>query len=149
MIYDRIENAEQYFKACKGMFRGFKFYREKCSSGIECGKYQVGAGILALVQQYETKDKSEGFFEAHRKYIDIQIVLSGVETAGIANLKDCRTIQKYNLEKDFHKLEGGEDFITLKKGLFAVFFPQDGHMPGIKCGTQKGEIKKVVFKLPV
>ena len=149
MIYDSIENMELYFKACKGMSRVFKFYTEKFSPSVECGEYRIGAGIIAIVQQYEAKERSEKFFEAHRKYVDIQIVLSGVEIAGIANLKDCRTIEKYNSEKDFHKLEGGEDFITLKKGLFAVFFPQDAHMPGIKCGTQKGKIKKVVFKLPV
>ena len=149
MIYDRIENAEQYFKACKGMSSAFKFLREKCSRGIGCGKYRVGAGILAIVQEYESKDRSEGFFEAHRKYVDIQIVLKGTEVSGIASLKDCRTTQKYDSEKDFSKLDGGNDFITLKKGNFAVFFPHDAHMPGIRCGTQKEKIRKVVFKLPV
>jgi len=149
MIYDRIENAEIYFKACKGMSRALKFYREKCSPGIECGKYRIGAGIFAIVQEYESKDRSDGFFEVHRKYVDIQIVIKGTELAGIANLKDCRTIQKYDSEKDFHKLEGGNDIITLKKGFFAVFFPQDAHMPGVKSGTNKEKIKKVVFKLPV
>ena len=53
-------------------------------------------------------------------------------------------IAAYNAEKDITFFEGlAETYITVKPGMFAIFFPQDGHAPGI---TLEG-VKKVIVKV--
>jgi YhcH/YjgK/YiaL family protein len=77
------------------------------------------------------------------------MVVNGVEQIGICNKSECRSIEAFNAEKDLEKLEGKIDLITLRTGYFAVFFPQDGHVPGLKMGNKENRVKKVVFKVPV
>ena len=88
--------------------------------------------------------------EAKRLYkeqadIDIQIPLSGTEIMGYTAAKDCIPADApYNAEKDITFFEGlAETYITVKPGMFAIFFPQDGHAPGI---TPEG-VKKVIVKV--
>ena len=90
-----------------------------------------------------------GSIECHKKYIDIQIIIDGVEQAGICDKNECKIIEEYNQEKDLEKLEGKVDLITLKKGCFVIFFPQDGHAPGLKVGNSENRVKKAVFKVPL
>ena len=87
------------------------------------------AFTFAIVQEYMTKDESEGFIECHRKYIDVQYVASGIEQAGISAKSACCEAAKYDKDKDFQKLRGKTDFITLDPSVFAIFFTEDGHIP--------------------
>ena len=83
--------------------------------------------------------------ETHNEFIDIQIPLSGTEIMGYTAAKDCvPTNAPYNVEKDITFFEGlAETYIAVKPGMFAIFFPQDGHAPGI---TPDG-VKKVIVKV--
>jgi YhcH/YjgK/YiaL family protein len=78
--------------------------------------------------------------------IDIQIPLDVAETFGYTPL--CRLPETpYNAEKDITKYEGmAESFIECQPGMFAIFFPQDGHAP---CISMAPEIKKAIFKVKV
>ena len=84
-----------------------------------------------MVHEYNTKDKKKAKLEAHRKYIDIQYIHSGVELIGVAAFKDQIPITD-DTEKDLAFYEGDASFIKLETGMFAIFFPDDLHMPGIK-----------------
>ena len=81
------------------------------------------------------------FLKSH----DLQIPLSGTEIMGYTAAKDCIPADApYNAEKDITFFEGlAETYITVKPGMFAIFFPQDGHAPGI---TPEG-VKKVIVKV--
>jgi YhcH/YjgK/YiaL family protein len=114
------------------------------------GKYKIGRkGTFALVQEYSTKDESEGFIECHRKFIDIQYLAKGSERVGVRAKSACAPLIPYDPEKDFQKLKGKVDFITLDPDVFAVFFPDDGHMPAIKYGKKNEKVRKIVVKVPV
>ena len=54
----------------------------------------------------------------------------------------------YDAEKDFYKLEGSGDFITLRPGMFAILKPQDAHMPGMAISNPVS-VKKIVIKVLV
>ncbi|WP_418820127.1 YhcH/YjgK/YiaL family protein, partial [Phocaeicola sp.] len=84
-------------------------------------------------------------FAQHKDYIDIQIPLSGTEIMGYTAAQDCLPVDApYNAEKDITFFEGlAEDYIAVKPGMFAIFFPQDGHAPGI---TPDG-VKKIIVKV--
>jgi YhcH/YjgK/YiaL family protein len=113
------------------------------------GSYDVNSsGAFASISEYESKPEDKGFLEYHRKFIDIQIMIEGREKIGIAHKDNCRDLG-YLEEKDLGKLDGTADYIPLDTTNFAIFFPQDAHMPQISCADKREKVKKVVFKLPV
>lgn len=146
MILDKLENFILYETLHPLFTKAFEFLQSSNFSEFTDGKYEIeGDKLFAMVQEYNTKDESEGKPEAHRKYIDIQFVYSGAELIGIAPLKDNILISD-EPEKDLAFYESETSFIKLEAGMFAVFFPEDLHMPGIKL-NQSAKVKKVVIKV--
>ena len=87
-----------------------------------------------------------GKWEAHRKYIDIQYVLSGRERMGYSNTGKLKALTQYDEEKDYALYKGKGEMLTFTSGTFAVFFPEDAHMPCIKAENNE-EVRKVVVKV--
>jgi len=113
------------------------------------GKYDLnGEGAFAIIETYGTKEASDCFIECHRKYIDVQLVIQGIECIGFCRREECDE-HAYDEEKDFQKLEGDPDLLTFREGTFMVFYPDDAHMPKVKYGDSSETVKKVVFKIPV
>ncbi|AQQ70386.1 Toxin-antitoxin biofilm protein TabA [Limihaloglobus sulfuriphilus] len=113
------------------------------------GEYSVqGRELFYIVQRYPTKPVSEGFFETHKKYIDIQLVVSGSEMIGYANRKDLAVKDAYDESRDLEFYERPETFtpVNFSRGTFGIFWPQDGHMPG-RSDKEKSDVCKVVFKV--
>ena len=150
MIYDTLANSGIYNSAHSEFKKAFAFLCGKNLLTLPVGKYKIGRkGTFVLVQEYATKDESEGFIECHRKFIDIQYLVKGSEKVGIRAISACAPLIPYDSEKDFQKLKGKVDFITLEADVFAVFFPDDGHMPAIKYGKKSEKVRKIVVKVPV
>ncbi|MBI5073761.1 MAG: YhcH/YjgK/YiaL family protein [Nitrospirae bacterium] len=151
MIHDSLINLGMYLSLHPHFADVLAFLKkhENNLSDLIPGSYGINNnGAYASVSEYESKPVSEGFLEYHRKFIDIQIMIEGREKIGIARKERCRD-QGYEEEKDMGKLEGNSDFITMDRTCFAIFFPQDAHMPQISCSDQRKKVKKVVFKVPV
>lgn len=103
--------------------------------------------IIVTGYHYQGKQEQDARPEAHKKYIDIQLVVSGTERMGWSPLSSCKVVSiNYNEEKDvvFFKDPSSSHF-TVSPGEFAVFFPEDVHAPGIS----EGKIEKIVAKVPV
>jgi len=150
MIYDTLKNSAIYFPVHPEFKNVFRFLSRKNLSKLPLGRLEIGGnGTFAIVQEYLTKDESDGFIECHRKYIDVQYVSSGLEKVGISAKSACSEATQYDKEKDFQKLKGKTDFITLEPSVFVIFFPDDGHMPCITAGKRKSKVRKIVFKIPV
>lgn len=148
MIFDSLSNFYNYAAIHPHFNSVSSFLSVVDITKLPVGKQMVNEeGTFANVDEYKTKDISEGFIEFHRKYIDIQIILRGEEKIGICPKDSARELE-FNEEKDFGKLEGRADFITLKENYFVVFFPHDGHMPQITAESP-GIVKKMVIKVPV
>ena len=112
------------------------------------GRYELdGINLYVMSQEYTTKLPEQGKWEAHRRYIDLQYIVSGTERIGYAHLSRL-TQGDYNSEKDFHALSGVGDYITLSAGDFMLLFPEDAHMPGMAVGDPV-PVKKVVVKIAV
>ena len=151
MIYDSLNNFANYL-CLHPHFTGvlaFLKTHEGIQSDLMPSSYDINSrGAFALISEYESKPASEGFLEYHRKFIDIQIIIEGRERIGIARKDNCRDLG-YLEDKDLGKLEGTADFILMDRFNFAIFFPQDAHMPQISCSDKRERVKKVVFKIPV
>ena len=107
-----------------------------------------GENVFALVLHLETKPKKGAFWEAHRRYIDVQYLFEGAERMGRADLRALKPCAEYDAENDFLKLKGKGDFFTVPAGTFAVFWPHDAHMPGLAVQELK-PVKKAVVKVLV
>ncbi len=148
MIFDKIENFELYVGLNKKIAKAFGYIIATDLSQLAPGKYEIDQDdIFALVQEYDTKDKENCKLEAHKKYIDLQYIINGVELMGISSLKDQVAVEK-NEKDDYAFYEGDSDFIKVNNGMFTIFFPDDLHMPGIKI-NHSSKVKKVVIKVKI
>jgi YhcH/YjgK/YiaL family protein len=148
MIIDRIDNAHLYYAVNIKFQRAFDYIRGIDTSSIPVGRYEIdGENIYAMVQQYNTKLKEQGFWEAHRRYIDLQYIVQGAEGMGYANIHHLQQ-GEYDASKDFLPLYGDGDIFTLHSGSFVLLMPEDSHMPGLVIGSP-APVKKVVVKIVV
>jgi YhcH/YjgK/YiaL family protein len=150
MIYDRIENSGLYLSH-PAWKKAFDFVK-KLAAGAECKKHEIdGENVFAIVSEYETRLEKDALFETHRKYTDVQILLAGSEKIGFAPLSEISPEGDFDEAKDaaLHPKQspktGGS--VTLVPGVFAVFFPGDAHMPGLRAGKEAAKVKKVVLKI--
>ena len=108
--------------------------------------------LYYILTTYNTSnDIEEKPAEAHRKFIDLQYILYGEEKIGYADYRNPKMLFKdYDRDNDieFFKRIEDESFFILKKGMYAVFFPEDVHRPGLTNKETRG-IRKVIFKIPV
>ena len=146
MIKDKLENCSIYYNISQNLKNGFEWLKSNNLDELNPEQYIIdGARLYANVQEYYTKDNAD--FETHKKYIDIQCMIKGTEKIGYCNKTDCTSVKNYNSEKDIEFLTcKNEDWINLKEGEFAVFFPNDAHKPSIKI-KDKDFVKKVVVKV--
>lgn len=146
MIKDSIKNYLTY-NLDEKLNAGLKYLAQTDFSSMENGKDEILKDkVFAIVQDYNTKPENIAKFEAHRKYIDIQYIIKGHEKIGVAQIEGYTAIDDYDEEKDIIFFDGkANDFITMKEGDFAIFFPQDLHMPSVAI-NESSYVKKVVVK---
>jgi biofilm protein TabA len=150
MIIAKINNDELdclnnfYFK------KAFEFLRNKDLINLEPGKYEIeGEKVFALVSSCFGKGKKEACLERHKKYIDLQYCIKGVDCIGFKLVDDCRTVlTAYDKKKDIEFFKDNiESYFLLKPGYFAIFYPSDAHAP-LSCNKDQ-EVLKVVVKIAV
>ncbi len=148
MIIDNIKNAEKYFMLGERIKQAFLFLKEKSFETMNDGRYEIKDDeIFAIVSRYETKPVEKGVFESHKKYIDVQFVAGGMEKIGYSHVDGLKVSREYANDKDIMFYGGNGDLVTAAEGTFAVFFPEDGHMPGINAGNNAQNVLKVVVKV--
>lgn len=146
MIIDTLDNLAKY-ETVNPLFKDVvEFIKKNDLTKLEAGKHIIKEGELFVnIQVAKGRTPDAAVLETHRKMIDIQIPLDAPETFGYTPL--CRLPDvEYNAEKDITKYGDlmAESFIDCQPGMFAIFFPQDGHAP---CISMTPEIKKAIFKV--
>jgi YhcH/YjgK/YiaL family protein len=143
--------AVSYFKHKDRWDKAFAFFKNNDLSKLEVKRYDIdGDNLFALVSEYLTKNPETTDFEAHRKYIDIQYVISGREIMNIAPLSTLKDlIHPYDDTKDIEFLSVSK-LVSCKadQSNFFMFFPEDAHRPGLRDGAS-APVRKVVIKLRV
>lgn len=124
------------------------FLQQQDIRGLADGKVEIdGDRIFAIVQRYETMATDVPKFEYHRRYIDIQFIVSGEEIIGWAPAERMTITEPYNMDKDicFGEVPAGKwTPVHLQTGQLAVMWPEDGHAPKIAAGTPASVMKIVV-----
>lgn len=153
MIKDNIKNSENYRNLPKGVRIGLEYLLDTDFSAVENGKYEIrGKDVFVIIQDYNTKPIEEGKFEAHKKHTDIQYIIEGKEQIGVGNIDKFLEITGYDEAKDIvfltQRTGANPEFIELKENEFAIFTPQDAHMPSIAV-NHSFYVRKAVVKVLV
>ncbi len=148
MIYDLIGNKDLYEGLGEKYKKAFDFILKAAKDGVDTGKHVIdGDTVYANVSEYETK--TEGVYEAHKNYIDLQYVLEGHEQIFWKNIADCEVTKEYDAEGDYMLLTADEPVVLdMPAGAFAILYPEDVHAPS-RAYKAVSKVKKIVVKIKV
>ena len=148
MNFDDLVNLKQYNIVSDEVLD----FISKLNINTPVGRYDITDRIYANVEEYNTKSELDANLEGHRKYIDIQLLISGQERIDFINIDGLKVLESYDCVKDiiFYKKPRVElNKLYLNGRNFAVFYPQDAHAPGITTLGLQNNVKKVVIKIAV
>lgn len=147
MIFGKKEELNLYRGISENVAKGIDFLMNFDTTQPE-GKYEIdGQKVYALVTSGKTKKSDEPVYEAHRKYIDLQYILSGEEDTGYASVEDCTVTVPYDENGDYLMVKGEGSEVKVSAGDFYMAFPCDGHRP--MCSKTPGDIRKVIVKIAI
>ena len=105
-----------------------------------------GKALYVTRFTYDTLPLEDTFFEAHRRYLDIHLMMEGEERVDIASPQGLTLFEH---QEDFYAYRGqAEQSLVLRPGSFLVVFPEDAHRIKIQVKGPK-TVTKVVFKVLV
>lgn len=143
MITDKLENIEKYRVFLKPEIIDFI---KNLTNNIEIKKHTINNSDYANVETYLTKQHTDCYYEAHRVYADIQILLSGRERIDFADKSKLVTKTEYKPDIEFFENSVPENSsVYLDETNFAIIFPNEAHKPQMQSDKQL-QVKKVVVK---
>ena len=148
MIFSTSSQSHRYATLHPLFPRAFEFMRNTNLLALAPGVHNIiGEQLFAIVENAPGRSREQAQLECHRKYIDIQLVLEGVDEMGWRPLHDCHEpVADYSAEKDIRFFHDTPDaWITTPPNAFCIFFPEDAHAPLVSSGN----IHKVIFKVAV
>jgi YhcH/YjgK/YiaL family protein len=149
MVVCSKEGLSRFFSA--DVYGKIAAFLDGIRQDIATGKtYLDGEKLYASVDVYETKPAAAKDFETHDRYTDIQFLLQGRELCGWAPRQTLVEKTSYAKDRDIafqHKPQSFET-VAIDTERYVVFFPEDGHMPGL-CDGAPHQVKKVVIKIAV
>lgn len=146
MIYDRIERAAQYLNIHPGMDLGLRFLMETDFSVLEDGRVALqGDEVFVLLSTGLTRENNPTP-ETHKKYMDIQYLISGRELVGVAPAEDMTGLMEARPDQDIWFHQGPTTRLMLGERRFMVFWPGDAHAPSIAWG-EPSPVRKCLIKV--
>ena len=144
MIFSTLSQSGRYAALLPLFPRAFEYIRNTDLHALALGHHSiVGEDLFAIVEHESGRTREAAQLECHRRYIDIQLVLEGVDEMGWKPLADCREpVSDYSAEKDIRFFRDDPDsWIAVPRGAFCIFFPEDAHAPLVSS------IRKLVLKI--
>jgi YhcH/YjgK/YiaL family protein len=149
MIVDRLGNRSVDGHVPPRVRQALEYLRTTDMAAVALGRHDIdGDRLFALVQEYQTRPPTDCVWEAHRRYVDVQYIVRGVERMGHAALPDMVPRLAYDEQKDVALFEPGSRFVTLTAGMFAIFGPNDVHSPCVAADRPQ-PVRKVVVKAAI
>ncbi|MDH4284972.1 MAG: YhcH/YjgK/YiaL family protein [Gallionellaceae bacterium] len=148
MILSALSQADRYAAMHPLFPRAFEYIRNTDLHTLSAGVHQIiDKQLFVIVEETQGRTRDEAKLECHRKYIDIQLVLEGVDEMGWKPLADCHEpVSDYSEERDIRFFNDVADsWISTPPNSFCIFFPEDAHAPLVSTG----KIRKLIFKIAV
>jgi len=148
MVLDTLALADRYVALHPGFGEAFEFLSKTSLASLAPGRHEIdGDRIYVLVDHKSGRGHQSARLEAHRRYIDIQYTIEGMEEIGWTPLAACRPpAGGFDDAQDIAFFDDRPaTWLSVPPGHFAVFFPDDAHAP---LGGQ-GLLKKAIVKIAV
>lgn len=145
MIFDKIYNLKNYHVVSEKLLNFITNLDENTPEG----HYEIDEKSYVNVDCYDTKSHDKCFPEAHKKYIDIQIILSGKERLDFENIEKLLIKDEYDSQRDvlFFEIPQNSNTVYLEQGSFVMLYPQDAHRPQMTASDTPQKVKKAVVKI--
>ncbi len=148
MILDTLKNSGRYLGVHDGFRRAFEFLSQADPKTLAPGRIAIeGDRLYAIVTKGPGRGRRGAQLECHARHIDIQYIVSGVDMIGWKPASECsRPAGPFDTEKDIRFFDDDpQAWIAVHPGAFAVFLPEECHLPNLSAG----EIHKIVVKVAV
>jgi DNA sulfur modification protein DndE len=138
---------DRQYRANKPLWdKTFEFLRTTDLGKLEKGDYPLaGDSAVVKVTYGPAREEKDAKWEAHKKFIDVQLVGEGKEKIGVAEVSKATIVTPYNDSKDVANYEAVGCYYVAEPGTFFIFFPSDAHRPGIKLDNNN--VRKIVVKI--
>ena len=149
MIFGNVRNLKEYFFLEDGVFECFRYAKEHDLCGYDRGSHEIdGKRLFFNMIECETVEAEKRFWEAHRDYLDIHLMVEGRKQIDL-NFVHNMDVKEYVKEEDFLSMEGPKNgSVILEEGDFLICYPSDAHRTAVAVDkTQK--IRKAVFKVRI
>lgn len=156
MIFDRLEHLDRYINTHPRFAEAIPFLKRLISENAVDGRHEMPncdahGAVYANICAYHTDLLSENSkMEAHRRYIDIQIILEGEENMYLTGTQTGEPMGEYNAEKDVEFMTMPEidttTRLTVPAGSFAIFFAGEQHAPN-HAVRDSARVRKIVGKV--
>jgi YhcH/YjgK/YiaL family protein len=147
MILDILAHAGMYASLGPRFDAALTFVQSQSAVDLTPGRHEIdGDRLFVNVAEYQTQPAAGAKWEAHRRYADIQVILSGRERIDYAPVDTLTEVTAYDPETDAAFLTGEGTALIVERGMFAVFFPHDGHRPNLAI-TEPATVRKAVVKV--
>jgi biofilm protein TabA len=152
MLVSDLDHLDHQVALTSSFQKALAFLRSDTIRGLPDGRAEIdGNRVFALVQRYETMTVDAPRFECHRKYIDVQFIVSGEEVIGWTPLERMTITEAYDADKDVcfgTGVKGTWTPLYLQAGQLAVLWPEDGHAPKL-ANRAPSPVMKIVVKVAV
>lgn len=130
--------------------KAYEFLKQDNIAELEAGRYEIdGDDVFANVSEYDTVPADSKNYEAHKKYFDVQFIVSGEEQMLVVPIAEASESGKFDESTDYgeYKSDSTPSQVVLTAGTYAVVGPEDAHKPGCQLGDAPSHVKKVVVKV--
>jgi len=148
MVLDRLDRCERYAPLHRAFSRAFRYLAETDLDALPAGRTDVdGDEMFVLVDRQDGRGRNGARLEAHRRYIDIQLTIHGDEEIGWSPLASCTSpAAAFDAAKDIIFFDDTPScWLSVPRGAFAIFFPDDAHAPL----AAPGAVTKAIVKIAV
>ncbi|WP_409161347.1 YhcH/YjgK/YiaL family protein [Pectobacterium sp. B2J-2] len=149
MITGNVHHLELVSYLPAKLREAIEYVKQNITADTPLGKHDIeGNSVFVLISNDSTDLLEKRRAEYHAKYLDIQIVLSGVEGMTFSNLPAGNPDTDWLADKDIAFLAAGEQEkqFVMQEGDFVVFFPGEVHKPLCAIG-EPAYVRKAVVKI--
>ena len=146
MIFGNINNLKEYSFLEAKVKKCFEYAKENDLLQYEKGSHEIdGDNLFVNIVSYTTTTPEERFWEAHKKYLDVHLMLDGTEQIDLNFIQNMQ-LKEFVEKDDFLPMDGDKNSsVVLNKGDFLVCYPSDGHRTAVKAKDEPETIKKAIF----
>lgn len=149
MIFGNINNLEEFPFLEEQVKECFEYAKEHNLASFEKGSHEIdGERLFVNIVEYTTTAAKERFWEAHRKYLDVHVMLHGTEQIDL-NFIQNMDVKEFVEKDDFLPMDGEKNSsVVLRDGDFLICYPSDGHRTAVAV-EEPEKNKKAIFKVRI